>query len=507
MLLIDEVDRADEALEAVLLELLSEFQISIPEIGTVRAKHLPYVVLTSNNTRDLSAALKRRCLHLFLDYPDAERELAIIRSKDTGLAEALAVRLVEIVRGLRELELRKSPSISETIDWARTLAVLGVKELTADVLSQTLNVVVKYERDLEKAMRALPPLVDPNADGAGQPGSRPRARPRARPPTADHDHDDDGPDGKAVRAAKDRPGRHDAAYGGTGGRSTNGTEVEKAARTVPSGQGPGRSPPGRPASARSESAWRTRSTGSSGCCGCTACASAPPRRSTPCTRSPSRACSSDREVLRSALAVSLVKDRRDMEAFDRVFDRFFGLRAVVEDEGGHGHGHAHDDLTDEGELEQFTLSEDPGDTPEQGHSHGKPDDIKEYFKPEDMAQQYNLHQEANKIDIAALTDEIVLSNDTTDERRRGGPGPALDQPDAQPRRPRRPGQQRPACSSTPSSRSPRRWRCSAWLDEAMPRGGRPRRPGARRQPGRAARAAGARCWPGCPSGSSSTSSG
>ncbi|MEQ4522725.1 VWA domain-containing protein [Nocardioides kribbensis] len=123
---------------------------------------------------------------------------------------------------------------------------------------------------------------------------------------------------------------------------------------------------------------------------------------------------SDREVLRSALAVSLVKDRRDLPTFERVFDRFFGLRAVVEEETGHGHSHAHDDLTDDGELEQFTLSEEPGDTPEDGHSHGKPDDIKEFFKPEDMAQQYNLHQEANKIDIAALTDEIVLSNDTQD---------------------------------------------------------------------------------------------
>ena len=139
VLLIDEVDRADEALEAVLLELLSEWQISIPEIGTVQAKVLPYVVLTSNNTRDLSAALKRRCLHLFLDYPTAERELAIVRSKDTGLPEALAVRLVEIVRGLRELELRKAPSISETIDWARTLAVLGVSELDGEVLGQTLT--------------------------------------------------------------------------------------------------------------------------------------------------------------------------------------------------------------------------------------------------------------------------------------------------------------------------------------------------------------------------------
>jgi uncharacterized protein with von Willebrand factor type A (vWA) domain len=120
----------------------------------------------------------------------------------------------------------------------------------------------------------------------------------------------------------------------------------------------------------------------------------------------------DRAVLKSALAVSLVKDRRDLETFDRVYDRFFGLRAVVEEDGGHGHSHAHDDLTDDGQLESFTLSDEPGDVPEDGHSHGKPDDIKEFFKPEDMAQQYNLHQEANKIDMAALTDEIVLSNDT-----------------------------------------------------------------------------------------------
>lgn len=119
----------------------------------------------------------------------------------------------------------------------------------------------------------------------------------------------------------------------------------------------------------------------------------------------------DREVLRAALVVSLVKDRRDLATFERTFDRFFGLRAVV-DGPEVGHGHGHEDLTDDGLLEQFTLSEEPGDLPEDGHSHGKPDDIKEFFKPEDMAQQYNLHQEANKIDIAALTDEIVLSNDT-----------------------------------------------------------------------------------------------
>ena len=167
VLLIDEVDRADEALEAVLLETLAEFQVSVPEVGTFTTEVPPYVILTSNNTRDLSAALKRRCLHLFLDYPTAERELEIVRSKNTGLADALAKQLVDIVRGLRELELRKSPSISEAIDWARTLAVLGVEELKASVLSDTASVVVKYDRDVRKAIGALPRLVDPNATVAG----------------------------------------------------------------------------------------------------------------------------------------------------------------------------------------------------------------------------------------------------------------------------------------------------------------------------------------------------
>ena len=237
VLLIDEVDRADEALEAVLLELLAEFQISIPEIGTVTARTMPYVVLTSNNTRDLSAALKRRCLHLFLDYPDATRELEIIRSKETGLADSLAARLVAIVRGIRELELRKAPSISETVDWARTLAVLGVEELTADVLSTTLNVVVKYERDLKRVMEALPRLVDPNAEvpdhlhghGHGHGHGHSHA-------PAPEDHDD--VDGRAERKAKDQPGRHNAGYyggaGGTGPRTAPAVSTSQGSRAFPS---------------------------------------------------------------------------------------------------------------------------------------------------------------------------------------------------------------------------------------------------------------------------------
>ncbi len=227
VLLIDEVDRADEALEAVLLETLGEFQVSVPEIGTFVAKHAPYVILTSNNTRDLAAALKRRCLHLFLDYPTAERELEIVRSKNTGLPEAVARELVEVVRGLRELELRKAPSISETIDWARTLAVLGIDELNSQVLSDTVSVVVKYDKDVTKALGALPKLVDPNAEipdahghghghGHGHEDNGHSTGPAPATPRPVADDEDDGPDGRAVRAAKDEEGRHAGVYGAPG---------------------------------------------------------------------------------------------------------------------------------------------------------------------------------------------------------------------------------------------------------------------------------------------------
>ena len=239
VLLIDEVDRADEALEAVFLECLGEFQVSVPEIGTYTAKTPPYVVLTSNNTRDLSAALKRRCLHLFLDYPDAERELEIVRSKQTGLPEAAARQLVQVVRRLRELPLRKSPSISETIDWARTLAVLGVDDLDADVLAETVNVVLKYERDMQRAAEVLRGLVDPNRT-LPEPGDHQRHGgehghgEHGHGHGKDHLHGDEngrsgsgGPSedepasGQAVRAAMDRPGRHDENYYGAPGPGPN----------------------------------------------------------------------------------------------------------------------------------------------------------------------------------------------------------------------------------------------------------------------------------------------
>ena len=202
----------------------------MPEIGTFTAKHAPYVILTSNNTRDLAAALKRRCLHLFLDYPSAERELEIVRSKDTGLTDALAAQLVDVVRGLRGLDLRKAPSISETIDWARTLAVLGVDDLNAKVLSDTVSVVVKYDKDVRKALDALPRLVDPNAkvpaslhNGHSHDHGHSHSHGRHHhdhdhdhgPHTHVHESDDDGPDGKAVRAAKDKPGRFTDGYYGS----------------------------------------------------------------------------------------------------------------------------------------------------------------------------------------------------------------------------------------------------------------------------------------------------
>jgi hypothetical protein len=219
VLLIDEVDRADEALEAVFLECLGEYQVSVPEIGTYTAKTPPFVVLTSNNTRDLSAALKRRCLHLFLDYPDAERELEIVRSKRTGLPEAAARQLVQVVRGLRELPLRKSPSISETIDWARTLTVLGVDELDAGVLADTLNIVLKYERDVQRAVGELPRLVDPNRElpGAGHSHGDVHGPEHGHGGDQGHQHEHADHNGRDVRVAMDSPGRHDAGYYGAPG--------------------------------------------------------------------------------------------------------------------------------------------------------------------------------------------------------------------------------------------------------------------------------------------------
>lgn len=151
VLLIDEVDKADEEFEAFLLELLSDFQVSIPELGTITAHHRPVVVLTSNRTRELSEALKRRCLYLYLDFPGVEIETEIIRLKVPELDAALREQVARFVNGLRKLELRKSPSIAEALDWARALRALKIKELNAASVRQTLNLVLKHEDDFRKA--------------------------------------------------------------------------------------------------------------------------------------------------------------------------------------------------------------------------------------------------------------------------------------------------------------------------------------------------------------------
>jgi MoxR-like ATPase len=155
VLLIDEVDRVELETEALLLEILSEYQVSIPELGTVRATRLPLVFLTSNNTRELSEALKRRCLYLHVDYPDLERERDIVRTRVPGISEELADQVSRIVRSLRTLELRKAPSVSETLDWARTLVVLGVESIDAAQARDTLHILLKYQTDIERAAKEL----------------------------------------------------------------------------------------------------------------------------------------------------------------------------------------------------------------------------------------------------------------------------------------------------------------------------------------------------------------
>src|SRR6187200_1576287 len=144
VLLIDEVDRVEVETEALLLEILSEYQVSIPELGTITAKQIPMVFLTSNNTRELSEALKRRCLFLHVDYPDLEREKQIVLTKVPGVTEALADQVARIVRSIRQLELKKAPSVSETLDWARTLMLLGIEKVTDEIAVANLNILLKY---------------------------------------------------------------------------------------------------------------------------------------------------------------------------------------------------------------------------------------------------------------------------------------------------------------------------------------------------------------------------
>jgi MoxR-like ATPase len=155
VLLIDEVDRVEVETEALLLEILSEYQVSIPELGTITATQIPMVFLTSNNTRELSEALKRRCLYLHVDYPTMEREKEIVLAKVSGITEHLADQVARIVRSIRQLDLKKAPSVSETLDWARTLMLLNADSIDAQTAKETLHVLLKYQTDIAKAAKEL----------------------------------------------------------------------------------------------------------------------------------------------------------------------------------------------------------------------------------------------------------------------------------------------------------------------------------------------------------------
>ena len=155
VLLVDEIDKAEPEFEAFLLEVLSDFQVSVPELGTVGARHIPFVVLTSNNARELSDGLKRRCLHLFIDFPAPADELAIIRLKVPEVPAELAKAVVNAVQKIRAMDLRKLPSVSESLDWARSLVILNARELDPAIVESTLSMLVKHEKDLERVNGAL----------------------------------------------------------------------------------------------------------------------------------------------------------------------------------------------------------------------------------------------------------------------------------------------------------------------------------------------------------------
>lgn len=169
VLLIDEIDKSDEQFEAYLLEVLSDYQVTVPEIGTIRANVPPLVILTSNNIRELGDALKRRCLHLHIDFPEPARERAIVKARVPDVSETLLAQLVAFVQGLRELDVRKRPSISETVDWARTLLLMHANELEEEMVRATLNVLLKHESDIQGVERDIPGVIreslNPSAHG------------------------------------------------------------------------------------------------------------------------------------------------------------------------------------------------------------------------------------------------------------------------------------------------------------------------------------------------------
>jgi MoxR-like ATPase len=160
VLLIDEIDRSDEEFEAFLLELLSDFQISIPELGTIHAKQQPFVVITSNRTREVHDALKRRCLYHWIDYPTVDKEIAIVRARAPEAADQLAREVTNLVHRLREMDLYKVPGVAETLDWARSLAALGANRIDASLIDATLGAALKYQEDLERVRQSVPELVE-----------------------------------------------------------------------------------------------------------------------------------------------------------------------------------------------------------------------------------------------------------------------------------------------------------------------------------------------------------
>ena len=170
VLLIDEIDKTDQEFEAMLLEVLSDFQISIPELGVVEATTQPLVLLTSNNTRELTEALKRRCLYLWLDYPDAERELEIVRLHVPELPETITRRLIEIVHMVRGLDLKKPPSIAESIDWARAMLLLGATDIDRSVFERTMSIIVKHRTDLDVVAERVGVKLDDGVLGQVKPG-------------------------------------------------------------------------------------------------------------------------------------------------------------------------------------------------------------------------------------------------------------------------------------------------------------------------------------------------
>ena len=160
VLLVDEVDKSDPEFEAFLLEVLSDFQVSIPELGTRTARNIPFVFLTSNDSRDMSDALKRRCIHLYIDYPDRDLEMKIVRLKIPGIKAALAGHLIDAIHKIRELDLKKKPCVSETLDWAQSLLALQIENLSPEVVKDTLNVILKYRADVDLVQDKLSQIVN-----------------------------------------------------------------------------------------------------------------------------------------------------------------------------------------------------------------------------------------------------------------------------------------------------------------------------------------------------------